>query len=262
MKTLSVSQIKDKLNTKIIGREVLLLEETTSTNTVAKELAQNGADEGTVVIATRQTMGKGRMGRSFFSPRDKGIYMSVILRPDFAKARGLTITSMTAVAVAKAIEKVSRAKPKIKWVNDIYLNNKKICGILTEGTINPQTQAPCHMILGIGINVKKAEFPQELWDIATSIENETANKVSRSELIGEILNELDSLYKTYESGEFFKDYKERSMVLGREIKVIRGNDSYFAIAEDIDENGGLILNRKGEREVLSSGEVSVRINEN
>ncbi len=256
VKIISVSNIKDNLKSRIIGREIILLDEIDSTNTYAKGLARKAAIEGTVVIAKNQIKGRGRMGRSFYSSKDNGIYMSIILRPQGENS--LKITSMAAVAAANAIDEICGTKTQIKWVNDLYLGGKKICGILAEGVINPQTQMPNYVVLGIGINVKRMELPSELSDIATSIENEIGKRISRNTLISEILSSLDRLYENYEKGEFLEEYKKRSMVLGKDIKVICGDKAYCARAEDIDEAGGLIINRNGKKEVLSSGEVSIR----
>ena len=148
------------------------LEEIDSTNRYVKQLGAAGAPEGRVVIANRQSAGRGRLGRSFFSPGEKGIYMSVLLRPEIELERAVLITSMAAVAVARAIERVSDIPAKIKWVNDIFLNRKKVCGILTESGINAETGKLEYAVLGIGVNVGSMEFPEELKGIATSVSNE------------------------------------------------------------------------------------------
>ncbi len=256
---LLIEDIKNGLKSEIMGREILILDETDSTNNIAKELAKNGATDGTAVIALSQKAGKGRMGRSFFSPKGKGIYMSLILCCDFSEINPLLITSYAAVSVARAVDKVCKTNTKIKWVNDLYLGGKKFCGILTESLIDFKTQKPRYVILGIGVNVSKTEFPKELCHIATSIENETGEEVIKSTLISEILNELDGIYSEIKTGEFLEESRKRSFVLGKNVKVIRGDEVYFAKAEGIDSCGGLILNINGKREVLSSGEVSIRV---
>lgn len=244
---------------KIIGRDIISFAQTRSTNDLAKEYALKGAKEGTVILSDCQTGGKGRMGRSFFSPRDKGIYMSVILRPKIAADESLLITSFAAVALARAVEKECGVSPKIKWVNDLYLGNKKICGILTEAIF--ENGVPKLIILGIGINVKVADFPNELSEIATSIENETGKAVSRKKLTEQILLELDKLYKTFKDKEFLEESRKRSNVIGKNIKVIRGDECYDAKAVGIDDTGGLMIENCGEQTVLYSGEVSIRLAE-
>ena len=238
---------------KIIGNKIIRIKETVSTNSLAKELALKGENEGTVILAEKQTGGRGRLGRSFFSPDGKGIYMSVILKPEHP----LLITSFASVAVLRAIKKICDADVKIKWVNDLYLNGKKICGILTEGVY--QGDSLKYAVLGIGINVKRADFPDEIADIATSIENETGVEISVEELENQLINELDTLYKTYTDGEFLDESRSASNVIGRDIKVIKGDDSFIAKAVGIDEKGGLVIEKDGERSVLYSGEISIRL---
>lgn len=239
----------------LIGKKVIRIKETESTNDLAKEYAKNGEEEGVVIVADSQTKGKGRLGRSFFSPYGTGLYMSVILRPGVER-NGLLITSFASVAVCRAIKKVCGASPKIKWVNDVYLGGKKVCGILTESLIFEGKAE--YIILGIGLNVNGGEFPENIRDIATSIEKETFKKQDKEALLKEILNELDELYKSYENGDFLKESKELSCVLGKEVKVIRGNEIYTAKAVDIDSLGGLVIERDGKKETLNSGEVSIR----
>ena len=237
------------------------LEEIDSTNRYVKELGAAGAPEGTVVIANRQSAGRGRLGRSFFSPEEKGIYMSILLRPELELQRAALITSMAAVVVARAIERVSKLPAGIKWVNDVYLNKKKVCGILTESGIQPETGALDYVVLGIGVNVGVMEFPEELKEIATSVSNECGVEISKSELIDEILNELEVWYPTLWDGSFLKESKKRSVLLGNEIRVLDATvpqGSYSATAVDLDEMGHLVIEQQGERMVLNSGEVSVR----
>ena len=244
----------------IFQKEYLI--ETDSTNRYLKELAVKGAAEGTVIIANRQSAGRGRLGRSFFSPEEKGIYMSILLRPEIPLERSVLITSMAAVAVARAIEHVCGITAKIKWVNDIFLNNKKACGILTEAGINAVTGTLDYAVLGIGINVGFMKFPEELKKIATSISNECGFVVSKEVLIDEVLKELEEWYPTLLDGSFLEESKKRSLLLGKEILVlderVQGG-SYPAKAVDINELGNLIIEREGSIQVLNSGEVSIRV---
>jgi len=236
-------------------------EELDSTNRYVKELAAGGAPEGTVVIANKQSAGRGRLGRSFFSPEEKGIYMSVLLRPDIALERAVLITSMAAVAVAGAIETVSGLDAKIKWVNDIFLNQKKVCGILTEAGINQNTGSLDYAVLGIGVNVGSMVFPEELAGIATSVSNECGVEISKERLTEEILKELEVWYPSLWTGSFLEESKRRSILLGKEILVMDSQAEcgfYPAKAVDLNELGNLVIERNGVRSILNSGEVSIR----
>jgi len=239
----------------------IYFEELDSTNRYLKELAAGDVRSGTVIIANRQSAGRGRLGRSFFSPEEKGIYMSILLRPDIPLERAVLITSMAAVAVARAIEQVSGIEAKIKWVNDIFLNGKKVCGILTEAGINAEAGVLDYAVLGIGVNVGEMEFPEELKDIATSISNECGFTVFKETLIEEILSELDKWYLTLADGSFLEESRKHSILLGKEILVIDETvpgGSYPAKAVDINELGNLVIEKDGVEKVLNSGEVSIR----
>ncbi len=237
------------------------LEEVDSTNRYLKELALTGEKEGSVIVADRQSAGRGRLGRSFFSPEEKGIYMSILLRPKIELQRSVLITSMAAVAVAEAIESVSGIFTQIKWVNDVFLNRKKVCGILTEAGINPSTGTLDYVVLGIGVNVGPVEFPEELKPIATSVSMECGKTISREVLIEEILEKLEQWYPTLWNGDFLEESRKRSILLGKEILVIEtgtGGESYSARAVDLDDMGHLIIEKDGIRSILNSGEVSVK----
>lgn len=237
------------------------LAETDSTNRCLKEMAGAGAPEGTVIVAGRQSAGRGRLGRSFFSPEEKGIYMSILLRPQIAPERSVLITSMAAVAVARAIERICGVPAKIKWVNDVFINNKKTCGILTEAGINATTGTFEYAVLGIGINVGFMEFPEELQEIATSVSNECGFAVSKELLIEAVLEELEQWYPSLWDGSFLEESKKRSLLLGKAIRVVdetHPEGGYPAKAVDINELGNLVIERDGIIGVLNSGEVSIR----
>lgn len=257
--TEKISEIEIKKYLTDTEREIIVLPTTDSTNNYAKELAKSGAKAGTAVIARTQTMGRGRMGRNFFSPEGMGLYMSVILKPMIAAEDNMLITALSAVAAARAIEKVCGADVKIKWVNDLFLGGRKVCGILAETVTDFGGQTPEYIVLGMGINVKKTDFPPELSEVATSLENETGESISKNELAAEILKELDRLYTDFPAEEFLEESRRRSMVIGREITVIRGDEKYDARAVGIDGKGGLIISHGGETSVLSSGEISIRV---
>ncbi len=248
------------MNRQLNLKQPIRLEETDSTNRYLKALAAEGAAEGTVVIAKRQSAGRGRLGRSFYSPEGTGIYMSILLRPEMELQQSVRITSMAAVAVARALERVSGVRAQIKWVNDIYINKKKVCGILTEAGLNGATGALDYAVLGIGVNVGTMEFPEELKEIATSVYRECGREISCDELITEILKELEVWYPTIWDASFLKESKERSILLGKEIRVPDTSEGgfYLAKAVDLDDMGHLIIERDGVREELNSGEVSIR----
>lgn len=242
-----------------IGCEFEIHNEIASTNIRAKELALQGAPHGTVVLAHRQSSGRGRFGRSFYSPDDSGLYASFILRPQLGAERAVMITSMAAVAVARAMERVADVQAKIKWVNDVYIGAKKACGILCEAGLDFESGQMQYVVAGIGVNVGRMDFPPELNEIATSISNECGRDIARSRFCGELINELNALYPQLESGAFMQESRERSNVIGRDVFVLRGNERYPATAVDIDDNGSLIVRTPdGKTDILHSGEISVR----
>lgn len=234
----------------------------TSTNTVMKELAAQGELEGKVIIAQEQTEGRGRLGRSFYSP-PAGIYLSILLRPKMAIEDSLFITTTAAVAVAKAIESVSTCDAKIKWVNDIFCNGKKVCGILTEAGIDFESQILDYAVVGIGINVDypKDGFPEELKEVATSIfEKNLYSTNARSQLVAEVLNNFWGYYEGTSMKSCIQEYRKRSFLIGKEIDVILGNESKKAVALEVDDNARLVVQfTDGEIKTLHSGEVSVRV---
>lgn len=231
-----------------------------STNTLAKELAADSADEGYVLIASQQTEGRGRMGRSFYSPDSTGLYLSLILRPRLNLEDSLLITTSTAVAVAKAIEKLTENDVCIKWVNDLFVNDKKVCGILTEASLNIENGGLEYAVIGIGINVSTRNFPDNLKSIAGSIfTNKPDDKPITSLLAAEVLNNLAQAMNKLTDKTYLEEYKKRSFLIGKEIDVLRGNEFIPAKALDIDDRARLLVEyQNGSREALSSGEVSVR----
>ena len=239
-------------------RNTVELTETDSTNRVAKELAKEGVPEGTLVVAERQTNGKGRLGRSFFSP-EGGIYMSMVLRPQIPAEDALLVTTCAAVAVSRAIESISGCTTGIKWVNDIFVNGRKVCGILAEAGLSGERECPDYVILGIGINVKKQSVPEELKDIVGCLEDTAAGPVLKEELISAVWEEFGALYETFSTAVYMEEYRERSVLLQREVTVLAPEGDYRAIVKDIDKKGHLIVERDGRGLVLSSGEVSVRL---
>lgn len=243
-----------------------------STNLTAKKMALDGAPPGTVVIAEEQTKGRGRMGRSFFSPPAGGIYMTFLLEPRFDAAKAVLITTAASVAVCRAIEKVTGIECRIKWVNDIYKDNKKICGILTEAVTDFESGHIDHIVLGIGINYSTGSdaYPQDLTGIAGSLYDGAcpAGDISRNRLIAELINQVLKINENLESRKFIDEYRKRSFVLGKEIRIIPAASlgeerdtagGVPAVAEDIDSDGGLVVRYPdGSVQTLNSGEISIR----
>jgi len=231
-----------------------------STNKTAKELALFGAEHGTIVIADYQSAGKGRYERSFFSPPGCGIYISFILKPThFCLATPALTTHFAAVTVCEAIEAVSEKSPKIKWVNDVFLNNKKICGISTEAITDFESGNIAWMVVGIGVNftTPAAGFPENLQKIVGTV-FEDAPPTTRNHLAGEIINRILSSEK-HADAQILAKYKERLIMLGKNISVL-ANPPYEATALDIDDTGRLIVKtHTGEIVSLFSGEISIRI---
>lgn len=253
---LTAEKIQQNMNAEY---PVHFFESIDSTNTAAAELARGGAIHGTAVFARHQSRGKGRLGRSFASPDGSGIYMSIILRPD--SDNPVLITTATAVAVCKAMEKVCNVTPQIKWVNDIYLGDKKICGILAETVTDYQTGHITHIILGIGINCRANAIPDELSHIAGAVEGD----YSINELAAEIHNQVMSLANDLRPANYIGEYRQRSMVLGKTVTVYKGGYSPDATGIpahvlNISESGGLVvLYSSGQQETLSTGEISIRL---
>lgn len=240
---------------------IRVYEELDSTNREAKSLAAQGAAHGTVVIAGTQTAGRGRLGRTFSSPSGGGLYMSVILRPQMETELAVEITTAAAVAVCRAVEELSCEEPKIKWVNDVYLRNKKICGILTEAVTNVETGMIDSLIVGIGVNVSTHEqdFPEEVRRVATSIFPEGEAPASRNQTAAAILNELMDLCEHLGTHAHMDEYRRRCFILGAKISFQKEGQTRIGVAERILDNGALEVRLDdGQTVLLQSGEVSVR----
>ena len=255
----SEPEIRRWMKAETIGVRMELHDQLDSTNARAKALAASGAPHGYLVIADSQKQGRGRFGRSFFSPEHSGVYITYVLRPETTAERASMITSMAAVAVARAIETVANVQAGIKWVNDIYLNGRKTCGILCEASMDFESGMLEYAVLGIGINVASMEFPEELRGIATSIANECGESVSRSRLIAEISNQLDALFPQLESGAFMAENRARSIVIGRDVTVVRGDERFSAKVLDIDEMGRLVIQMADGVRRVGSGEISLKL---
>lgn len=230
-----------------------------STNTEAKLMIMNNAVHGTVIISEEQLSGRGRMGRDFYSPSESGIYMSIILKPNLNTNDSVLITTAAAVAVSLAIEKITGIVTKIKWVNDIYLNDKKVCGILTEAVTDMESGTINSVVVGIGLNVKTEAFPMDIENRAGSILKTEENKSIRNQLSAEIINNILSILNDISNRKFIEIYKERSMIIGERVKYCKNNQWFEGYAQDIDSNGGLIVfHDDGHKEILNSGEITLR----
>lgn len=235
-----------------------------STNKTAKEMAANGCAHGTIIMADSQTQGKGRYGRGFYSPPGTGLYMSFVFNsPGLYFQNPSLITASAAVAVCEAIEAVSGKSATIKWVNDILLNGKKVCGILTEAMTDVETGNFQWVVLGIGINVCHKSFPKDIQSFAGSVYDEgdeTQKGPKRDKLAAEIINRCLPLKSWLEDESLFHKYKERSAILGEKITVVRQNEQYEAKALDINKDGSLVVKKEnGEVVAVHSAEVSVKM---
>ena len=225
-------------------------------------MAKNGAKEGTVLIASEQTAGKGRTGKSFYSPEGSGVYLSILLRPDFKPEDALFLTTIAAVATAKAIENVSDKEAKIKWGNDVYVDNKKVCGILTEAALSSDMEKLDYAVVGIGINLCPPEggFPDDIKNIATTVFDESCDSNTRKELFYDLLDFFMDYYENFETNSHLEEYINRSCILGDMITIYKGNMKYKARAIDIDSKCRLkIEDENGNESLLSYGEVSIDI---
>ncbi|MEG0453652.1 MAG: biotin--[acetyl-CoA-carboxylase] ligase [Coprobacillus sp.] len=230
-------------------------DEVTSTNDMMKI---NNYHEGDVIIAESQSKGRGRNGKSFYSPKQKGIYLSLLLKPELTVYDSLKITACCAVAVVRTIQKNYPLEPKIKWVNDIMLHDKKVCGILCEATLEMNTGKLDSMIVGVGINVHAYEKPDDIKDIATSLEDEIDIFVERQKIIIDFLNEFYNDYSKLSCLSFLDDYRKYSYILHQHITVYENNKSYPAFVTHINDDASLTVRYADEERILRSGEISIR----
>lgn len=254
-------ELEQGLKTKTMGQSIYFYEETDTTNNRARELALEGAPEGTLVVAEKQTAGRGRRGKVWESPLGTGIWMSLVLRPQIMPAEASVLTLLCGLATAETIEAETGLSAGIKWPNDILINGKKAVGILTE--MDCEMSQVHFVIPGIGINVNTASFPPEIAEIATSLYLESGKTVSRRRLVHKVLERLEGHYNTFlQTGSFsamLEDYRKHCITLGKEVHVL-GREPFFAEALDITPEGELLVRRSdnGKEEVVFSGEVSIR----
>ena len=243
------------------GENVLVLEEVGSTNTMLKSMALQGAPEGTVLVASRQTAGRGRLGRTFLSPEGVGVYLSALIRPNVAAEQLMHLTCAVAVAMCDAVEAASGIRPKIKWTNDLVIGKRKLGGILTELVF--ADGAVSGAVIGIGINCrqKPEDLDPSIRDMATSLYIAASREVSRSRLAAEMIRALEQMNRELisEKALLMARYEEDCMTVGQKIRVVRGDSEAYGTAVGIDPDGGLIVEYdSGVTETVAFGEVSVR----
>lgn len=227
-----------------------------STNSEAKREISNGLEGCAIFVAKEQTAGRGRHGRSFYSPNESGLYFSCVLHPNVSLSDSALLTSAAAVAVCEAIEGATKKDPMIKWVNDIFIDSKKVCGILTEAVSDFESGKVEAVIIGIGINLTTEHFPEELSGIAASV----GKIYDRCKLIADIFIRLESICANLPDNSFMDSYRSHSLVLGRSISFTRNANSYTAKALAINDNGELeVETSEGERIILNSGEISIKL---
>lgn len=257
---LSKNELVSIRKTKWVGTEICYFDVTDSTNTQAKSLGEGDAPNGTLVVAGKQESGRGRRGRSFESPAGTGIFMTLLLRPEIEPQNASMLTLVSALAVAKGIEHMVDLPVQIKWPNDIVINGKKVCGILTE--MSAQMDYVNYIVIGIGINVGNEEFSEEIKDVATSIYLESGKHVNRAMLIEKIWEEFEDYYELYEKTQdlssLVKEYDSYLVNRGQKVRVLDSKEPYEGKAMGITDRGELIVDTWEARRLVSAGEVSVR----
>lgn len=226
-----------------------------STNSRLKELALNGAPEGTLVIADAQTAGRGRLGRSFVSEKGRGVYMSVLLRPDCRADEAPGLTANAAAAVCRALDRFG-VNAQIKWVNDVFLGGRKICGILCESAVGSDGRLS-YAVIGVGLNVLGDGFPPEIRDIAGSVQSQSGLVLPREKLCSEIYRELKDMYSAWKKDPacYIEDYRRRSLLTGKSVRI--GNETAAVLG--ISDDFGLTVSTHGGVKILRCGEVSVKL---
>jgi len=248
-------EIARELNTKFIGRKIYYFEGIASTMDTAVQLGIKGASEGTLVLAEAQTKGRGRLGRSWFSPKYKGIYLSLILRPRILPSQSPLLTLLSAVSICEALKEVAEIDAKIKWPNDILIRDKKLGGILTE--LNAETDKINFVVIGIGLNINNEN--KNIVSGATSLKNEKKEHINRIDLLREMLRKIENNYLTFKAqgpASIIDKWREYNITLGRRVKVYSQKEHYEGQAIDIDKDGGLLLrNDHGLTQKITAGDV-------
>lgn len=258
---LLVSDIKNAINVKVIGKEIIIFDEVKSTNDAAMEMGAKGEDEGLVVVAESQQHGRGRLGRTWFSPKGVNLHVSFLLRPEIAPVNAPVLTMMASLATAEAISKTTGLEARIKWPNDILVNQKKISGILTE--MNSEEERVKYVVIGIGINVnmKYEDFPKNPRIPLTSVTEATGRKADRSGLLCSLIETMDSKYEELkDKGLMSIIMKWRGLcdTLGKRVKVTSPGIVITGIAEDVTQEGGLVIRISEDAvKIIYSGDVTV-----
>jgi len=259
---MKVDKVQEGLRTKRFGKRIVFLREVASTNDYAKELANYGAEEGTVVIAETQTAGRGRLGREWVSPKG-GLYFSVILRPKLDASEAVKLVFGAGLAVAKVLHEVYGLQVETKWPNDVLMNGKKVCGILTE--MNTTGEKVNYVVVGIGVNANfevEEVFPKPLRMVATSLENEIGRKVSLKELLRALLEKLEGIYHLFMKKGFttiLEKWKAYASFLGRQVEVSSATERWFGLALDVEGDGSLIMRLEdGTVKRVFAGDISLQ----
>lgn len=247
----------------LVGRELLCLDMVDSTNTEAKRRAMAGAAEGLAVLSEEQSGGRGRLGRSFQSPRGGGLYLSILLRPPLPPAEVVNFTAWVAVAVCDGVEAACGVRPRIKWTNDLVLEGKKLCGILTELGLESETASLQYLVTGIGVNTNQQpeDFSPEVRDMAISLSMVLGRPLRRADLAVQILRALDRMYAAFPQGkaDYLRQYRADCLTPGNRVQLITPNARREATAVGVDDDFRLVVEYDdGVQEALSAGEVSVR----
>ncbi len=258
---ISEAEISSMLKTQWAGKRIVYFDETDSTNNQAKVFGEKGDVHGTLFVADKQTAGKGRRGRGWDSPPGESIYMTLLLRPEISPERAPMLTLVMGLSVAEAIREAAGIETKIKWPNDIVVDKKKVCGILTEMTT--EMMYVNYVVIGVGINVNQQGFPDEIAKMATSLYKKTGKVYRRSELIAAVLERFEKNYDTFlRTGDLSgiqEAYDAALVNCGQEVKVLEPGHEYEAVAEGINENGELMVRLPdGRKKQVFAGEVSVR----
>jgi BirA family transcriptional regulator, biotin operon repressor / biotin---[acetyl-CoA-carboxylase] ligase len=259
---LSEEAIVPLLSVALENKRIIAYKTIDSTNLEAKRIVNEDAAFEGVVVAEEQTKGRGRLGRVFFSPSESGLYMSLVLKPFADMDNATLITTAAAVAVCQAIEQLTDKKPQIKWVNDIFLDGRKICGILTEGIMDMESGTIGTIILGIGVNFRhpEADFPEEIQHIAGTLFEAKNAELTRNQLAAEVINHFYGLYGNLASRSYLDEYRKRCFILGQQVSFQERKETFQAQAVAIDDNGGLVVAMpNGEEKTITFGEISVKL---
>lgn len=255
---LSEEGIRSHLPKKYKQNPVIVYDTIDSTNNAAKTMAMQGAEHGTLIVANEQKQGRGRFGRTFFSPKSKGVFLSIVLRPQMLIQETVFTTILAAIATVRMLGKITEEEIRIKWVNDIFVQDKKVGGILTELACDVESQQVSYIVVGIGLNVNMSaeDFPPEISELAGSIRSKD---FSRNYMAAELLNQVLSIFEEHSAEAILEEYRSKQYLLGKDVFFEKDNQKMYGKALDIDAKGALVV-RVGEEDVtLNSGEVSVRL---